>query len=181
MNFFNEWKRRRHQQSLIEKVRRLNVMRDPVSFEEAQTVGVLFDATKAQDRNVVREYVRQLEEQGKKAIVFAFLDEKMPDNNLPYKHFSRKDLDWLKRPKDDAIQGFTRQPFDFLINLYTVEKPELSYVSALSQAHLRIGPYTDHTHSYDLMIETSGEKDLRFFIRQIEYFLNRLTDNNEVA
>lgn len=178
MSFLKEWKMRHHQQSLVSKVSRRKVLRNPVSFEEAQTVGILFDATKPQDRNVVREYSKLLQEDGKKVTVFAFLDEKETNSNLPFKHFSRKELDWFDRPKDEAIQGFVKQPFDFLINLYLDEKPPLSYVSALSESHLRIGPYSDNIHCYDLMIETSNQKDLSFFIKQIEYFLTRLTNNN---
>lgn len=177
MRILNEWKARQHQQSLLQKLRTQNITRNPVSYQQAQTVGLLFDATDPQDRNTVRDYTDQLKNQGKEVTLFAYFRAPEHDPNLPFKHFTNKDLDWFQRPKDDAIRHFVQQPFDFLINLNPSQEPVLEYISALSKAHLRVGPYSDKLYCYDLMIDTAKKRNLDYFIKHVAYFLNRLKNS----
>ena len=178
MRIFNEWKARRREQSLLAKIRSRSITRYPVSFEQARTVGLLFDATEPQHRNIVRQYAEELKTKGKEVTLFAFLQENEPDANFPFKHFTKKDLNWFQYPNDEAINGFINQPFDFLINLYLDQQPALEYVSGLSRAQLRVGPYSEKLHCYDLMIDTARQPNLDFFVKHVSYFLNRLKNSS---
>jgi len=178
MRIFNELKAKQREQSLLSKIRSRKITRYPVSFEEARTVGLLFDATDPQHRNTVRQYAEELENKGKEITLFAFLQENEPNSNFVFKHFTKKDLNWFQHPSDEVISGFINQPFDFLINLYLDQQPALEYVSGLSQAHLRVGPYSEKLHCYDLMIDTSRQPNLEFFVKHVSYFLNRLKNSS---
>jgi len=178
MRIFNEWKANQREQSLLAKIRRRNITRYPVSFEQARTVGLLFDATDLLNRNVVRQYAEELKNKGKEVTLFAFLQENEKNSNFAFKHFTKKDLNWFQYPNEEAINGFINQPFDFLINLYLDQQPALEYVSGLSKAHLRVGPYSEKLHCYDLMIDTARQPNLDFFVKHVSYFLNRLKNSS---
>ncbi len=178
MRIFNEWKANQREQSLLAKIRNRNITRYPVSFEQARTVGLLFDATDPQDRNTVRQYAEELKNKGKEVTLFAFLQENESNSNFPFKHFTKKDLNWFQYPNDEAINDFINQPFDFLINLYLEQQPALEYVSGLSKAQLRVGPYSEKLHCYDLMIDTARQPNLDFFVKHVSYFLNRLKNSS---
>jgi len=178
MRIFHEWKAKRREQSLLAKIRHRKITRYPVSFDQAQSVGLLFEATDPQDRNIVRQYAEELKNKGIKVTLFAFLRENEPNPNFAFKHFTKKDLNWFQHPKEEAISGFINQPFDFLINLYLKPEPALEYVSGMSRAHLRVGPYSEKLHSYDLMIDTARQPNLDFFVKHVSYFLNRLKNSS---
>jgi len=102
---------------LLAKIHRRNITRYPVSFEQAHTVGLLFDATDPQHRNTIRQYAEELKNKGKEVTLFAFLQENELNTNFAFKHFTKKDLNWFEFPSDGAINGFiTRilfsQPFE---------------------------------------------------------------------
>lgn len=178
MRIFNEWKAKQREQSLLTKIRSRKIDRYPMSFEQAQTVGLLFDATDPHHRNIVRQYAEELKNKDKEVTLFAFLQENESNPNFAFKHFTKKDLNWIGYPNDEAINGFVNQSFDFLINLYLDQQPALEYVSGLSHAHLRVGPYSEKLHCYDLMIDTSRQPNLDFFVKHVSYFLNRLKNSS---
>ena len=96
------------------------------------------------------------------------------------KYFNLKNIDWAYRPNGEDVSNFIQQSFDLLINLETTTKSSSEYIAALSKANLRIGPYTENTFCYDLMIDT-GNKDLDHFIKEIERVLQKTNNSHEAA
>ena len=77
------------------------------------------------------------------------------------------------------MNQFMGQPFDLLINLSGKTNPPFDYIMALSKASFRVGPSTENTFSSDLMIDTKNPDDLANFIKQAEFFLNKMTTQHE--
>lgn len=142
-------------------------------FEKAHNIGILFDATDLNQRDFVLQYASQLEKRGKKVKLLGFFDSKLDDANFTFKYFNRKNLDWAGRPNGEAIREFTEQALDLMINLDSVSKPQAEYVSALSQALLRVGPFTEHTFCYELIIDNSDARSLKTFVQQMEFILEK--------
>lgn len=140
-------------------------------FEKAQSIGILFDATDLNIREVVFKYADQLSNNNKRVKLLGFFDSKVDDPNFTFRYFNRKQLDWIGRPHGEMVQEFIQQPFDMMINLDIVSKPQAEYVSAQSHAQLRIGPVTENTFCYELMIDISGSQNLQTFIQQMESIL----------
>lgn len=165
----------RLQDYLLERKLQQNVVkRYPGDYESAKKIGLLFNATDQQQRQTVLSFAKTLESKGKKVQLLAFYDDKKQQPNFTFKHFSQKELNFFRRPKGLFVDDFIAEPFDILINLFLVEEPALEYISALSKAQLRVGPYTERTYCYDLMIDTSNRQDLSRFIEQIEFLLNKM-------
>lgn len=152
----------------------------PVSFEQAQSVGILFDATDLETRNIVLEYADQLRDSGKRVKRLGFFDSKLEDTNFTFKYFNLKNLDWAGRPGGELVQNFVQQPFDWLLVLSTTTKPYFEYISTMSKATLRVGPVSENTFSYDIMIDT-GSADLQAFIKQMELVLAKTNTRHEAA
>jgi hypothetical protein len=142
-----------------------------VGFEKSQSIGILFDATDLDSREIVFQYAEQLTNNNKRVKLLGFFNSKLDDPNFTFRYFNRKNLDWAGRPYGENVQDFIQQPFDMMINLDTVPKPQAEYVSAQSKAHLRIGPVTEHTFCYELMIDISGSNNFHTFIEQMESIL----------
>lgn len=144
-----------------------------LGFEKANNIGILFDATDLNSRDFALQYANQLDKRGKKVKLLGFFDSKLDDANFTFKYFNRKSLDWAGRPNGEAIREFIEQAFDLMINLDTVSKPQAEYVSALSRAHLRVGPFTEHTFCYELIIDNSDARSLKTFVQQMEFILEK--------
>lgn len=150
------------------------------TFEQAQSVGILFDATDLHIRQAVLEYADQLRDQGKRIKRLGYFDSKVEDPNFTFKYFNRKNLDWAGRPVGEQVQEFARQPFEWLLILSTETQPLFEYIAAMSAASLRVGPVAERTSCYDIMID-SGSADLQAFIQQMEFVLAKTNTRHEAT
>jgi len=150
-------------------------------IKNAGMIGILFEGTEMNDCKVVVDYAKSLKKEGKNVKLLAYLDSKQELDNFEFPHFEKKDLDWALRPRCEAVKSFLQQPFDILINLPKHENIPLEYIAALSNAKFRVGPLTDNTSCYELMIEATGAKDLKAFLNQVTFFLRQMKTTYEAA
>ena len=181
MSFIQKWRLYFHHQYLQKELKATKKERKRVNFNSAKTIGLLFEATNTDNREACIAYAETLKERRKRVSLLGYFDSNQQNSNFVFRHFNRKDFDWALRPSNEEVQEFIQQPFDLLINLDPVSKLHAEYIAALSKAHLRIGPSTPNTYSFDLMIDTSGSKDLQQFIQQMEFLLQKTNTNNEAA
>ena len=151
-----------------------------INFENAKSIGILFDATDPEPRDRVLKYINQLKNKNKNVKTLGFFNNKQEDTNFTFKYFNVKNIDWAYRPNGDEVLEFIKQPFEILINLDSNTKIHTEYIAALSKASMRIGPYTENTYCYDLMIDT-GNTDLNHFIQEIERVLLKTNTSHEAA
>ena len=157
-----------------------------VEFSAAKSIGILFDATDASSRTRVLDYAQDLINNGKKVNLLGFVKTKQKDLNFPFKFFTLQNVSWKMIPESATINEFLSKKFDILISLYLptpktklINKP-LEYISALSKANLRVGPFCENTNSYDLIIDTPKNANLEYLIKQVEFFLYRINVEKEV-
>src|ERR1035437_9283297 len=90
-------------------------------FNKIISVGILFDATKPEDFELVKRYVLYLREHRKRVKAIGFFTTKhIPDmafSKLEYDFFSPKELNWFGKPSSVFIQNFIDEEYDLLIDL----------------------------------------------------------------
>ena len=166
---------------LQKMIRKIDLRRQTVTYNSAQTIGVLFDATELSHRERIIQFSEDLKSKDKKVKLLGFFNNKQEVSNFPFNAFNKNDIDWLMRPKGEVVQSFMNTDFDLLIGVYEGNNLPLEYIAALSKAHLRVGPYTDNIYCYDLMIDTD-KQNLDNYISQMEFYLKRLnSDKHETA
>lgn len=181
MQFIKDWQLYFHRRNLQKQLKEQVIRRKPNDFARAKSIGLLFETQSLSDCEVVMKYAKSLSKQQKKVKLLAFWNDKQKNDNFTFPHFSQKEIDWALRPKDEAVQQFMEQSFDVLITVSTKSSTILEYISALSKANLRVGPYTENTSAYDLMIDVSDHHDLNDFVKQVNFFLNKTNSVNEQA
>jgi len=149
------------------------------NLDAARQVGILFDATELDTQKVIQKYVKELQDKGKVVRSLGFINDRKKHENLSFKHFSRRSLDWAYRPKSVEVARFMDYDFDILLVLSYRSNLQFEYISTLSKAQMRVGPYTENTDSYDLMLDASSQNDLRPFIDQVELFLKKMDSSHE--
>ena len=152
-----------------------------VNLNNAATVGILFDATELSVRDIVLAYAEKLRKQGKRIKLMGYFDDPTDSENYPFDYYNRKQVDWAYRPTGELVQSFIKQDFDLLMNINTGSLIHTEYIAALSRAKLRVGPCTEHTYCYDLMIDLSPRAGLKQFIEQAEALLGKTNIQHEAA
>ena len=169
--FYNFFLRRR--------LKAYQIKRQIVAFEHATSIGILFPTQISGNTSFISEYEKMLSKKQKKITTLAYLNKKEKDVNFPFQHFSNKEINWAFCPKGAAVTTFMQQPFDILITIATESSIILEYISTLSKANLRVGPYTENTYAYDLMIDVADKNNIKKFIQEVELLLTKTRTTHE--
>ena len=181
MSFIHDLKVKYHWYKFNNAVKNLRADRTSVNFTDARTVGILFDATDLAQRESVLKFAKALEKQDKKVKLLGFVRTKEDSSNLSFPNFNLKDLNLALLPEKSAVvQDFTSRDFDILLNPAPVEVIPLEYISALSKAKYRVGPVTEKTVCYELMIDVSENKTTDAFFKQAMHFLGKMNKQSAV-
>lgn len=149
------------------------------NLNDAKTIGILFDASNKEEFELVRKYVVYLREYRKKVKAIGYFNTKeipqMVVSKLEYDFFSQKQLNWYSKPSDPFIDNFINEENDILIDLNIYNHIPLKYIAAISKAKFKVGKYSKENEAiYDMMIDYSEEKGLKYFMRQIDTYLNMI-------
>jgi len=181
MSFLRGFRKKLHNHFLLKELTSLQIKRQSVDFERARQIGILFNATELDERELVLNYAKQLKNAGKKVKLLAFLNSKKNSPNFSFHHFNKKDVDWLMRPKGEVIENFARQSFDILINLSSSANLPLDYIAAKSHGKFRIGPFHEQLNSYELMIDVPQENDSKTFLEEVITLLKKTKTTSYAA
>lgn len=181
MQFLEQIRLRFHRSFLKKELVTQKSKRSTMYLDSANFIGILFDGTEPAEREIVLAYAEQLKETGKKVKLLAFFDNKLKGESFAFPAFNRLQLDWALRPTSREALEFKDQPFDLLLNISKNSVTPLDYLAALSKARFRVGPYTDQTFCYDLLIEHAGKMDLKTFHQQVIFYMKKMRPNHEAA
>ena len=179
MNFIQKLRNKAYNYFLKQSLSQSRVMRLSTNLEEADTVGILFNAFDESQIQLVLNYANRLSANGKSVSLLGYYDSKEPVEHDDFPHFNKKNIDWANRPTGERVTQFMTQSFDLLLNLSGKTNPPFDYIMALSKASFRVGPSTKNTDSCDLIIDTKKPEDIANFINQAEFFLNKMTTHHE--
>ena len=154
--------------------------RKVMSMKDAKRIGILYNATEPEDFEIVKTYVRKLLSDKKEVTSLGYVDKKeLPQNQfakLGLDFFTRKNLNWYMIPDFPLVTNFINDEFDIIINLNIGECFPLQYISAISKAKYRVGQYDlKNSIYYDLMIHTPKNETLEHFIKETDFYLNKIT------
>jgi hypothetical protein len=161
----------------------LNRDRAMISMGDAKTIGILFESTDKDEFELVKKYVLYLRDQKKKVKALGYFSTGETPNftysKLEYDFFSRKDLNWHSKPNDKFVTNFIDENFDLLIDLNIHDHFPLRYVAGTSNAKFKVGRQKRGDEAiYDLMIEGTEGKGLKYFLRQVDTYLLMLHAKN---
>ena len=146
-----------------------------INLESAKRIGILFDATDLKTRKTILDYVETLKNRRKVVKLLGYFDNKLKDNNFTFRHYNKKNINWALLPKGDQVDDFINQPYDVMINLNTKSTKDGEYITALTNAPLKVGPVTENTACYDLMLDSGKNIEINQFIKQVESILKKTT------
>lgn len=158
------------------QIRKINKFK----FENVKTIGIIFDAANADDFELVKRYVTELREAGKKVKVLGFFKTNgvpsLTYSKLDFDFFSNKEVSFFGKPTAVIIQNFIDEAFDLLIDLNIHDHFALRYVAAMSKAVFKVGKFEGENdiHTHDMMIDADHTQTIKYFLRQIDTYITML-------
>ena len=133
------------------------VHRASIAFRRAQSIGIIFSVEDKQKHEDIKEFIRALEQEGKKVKVLEFLPRKKDNYEFMFDFFTDKDLSfWGSITSAEALR-FSETPFDYLYYIDKESNPLVLHLLALSKAHCRVGRFAEpESMFFELMIEYKG-------------------------
>ncbi len=159
------------------------------NLKKAKSVGVIYNATKQEDFNLVKNFVIRLSERVPHVKALGFVDQKeLADFHiqpLEFSFYCNSDLNWYFKPDEDSVNEFVQKQFDILIDLNLSEQLAVRFVLAESASKFKTGRFcTIVPNYYDLMISLPEEEKqvsddekkeeinlLELLIKQTEHYL----------
>jgi hypothetical protein len=154
-----------------------------ISFNDARTIGILYDATVERNYEIVKAYVKHLRDDFKKDVLALgfFNGPELPPmrfSKLGLDFFTSKNLNWHFKPSHPMISKFVNVNFDYLICLNVDKCMPLKYISAATKAGFKIGRYEKGLAGlYDFMISVKGNVTLPQFIDLVNNYLKHIGKN----
>jgi len=170
---------------LRKKVTKNNRERNIFNLRDAKTIGIIFNSASAEDVDLVKKYDSYLRDMGKTVKTMGYVGLKEPAINISWwpgeAYITREEINWLYEPKEQFIHSFVQEGFDMLIDLNVNGEMPLMFVTASSKAKCKVGRYTErYSNLYDVMIETDETKTLKYFLRNVDTYMEMLNKGRNV-
>ena len=148
--------------------------REMLNIGQAKKIGILFDASHAEDIITVTKYAESLSQKNKEVSILSFQNNSEKENSDP-RFFNQLNVNWFNIPYKEKIDDFQQQNLDILIAAFVNECLPLEYVVATSNAKCRVGAFNDSKSDYyELMINTKKDASLKYLLQQIDHFLHTI-------
>lgn len=177
MSILNNFKLSLGESNLKKLSARLSRKKSSLDFGTARTMALLFNADNQEEYKLISEYIQQLKKQKKAVKAIGFYNtKKLPADalhTLEFDFFSQEQLDFKLEPTATFSKAFIDTDYDILINCDLQNNFPVKYFAALSKAKFKVGVFGEETQSiYDLMIEITPEKKLKYFLQQVEHYFS---------
>jgi hypothetical protein len=133
------------------------------TINEAQSIGILYNATEYVSFEIIKELAKKLSQQNTAISILGYVNSKKLIDHYLYRKgfdfFSRNDLNWYYRPVSGVAEAFIGKPFDILIDLSLEICYPIQYIVALSPARFKVGRYSPGDNYLDMMIDTDKENE----------------------
>lgn len=173
MNWLEKFKRFLYRKKLRFDAKAVaHTEREMLNIKYAQKIGILFNASNAEDIITVTKFAEGLTQLNTEVNVLGYQHNK--EKELTDERFINDlDVNWFYIPNSDKIHGFHNKKFDILICAFVEECLPLEYIAATSTAKFRVGAFSDETSGYfELMININQNQNLKYLLNQIKHFLN---------
>lgn len=132
-------------------------LRTSTPYKKTGTVGIIFTVEDRQKHDDIKEFIKHLEQDGKRVRVLEFLPKKKENYEFLFDFFTLNDLTVWGKIENEAARTFAQANFDYLFYIDNTHNPLVLNILAQSKANCRVGKYNkDNESFFEFMIENNG-------------------------
>lgn len=144
------------------------------AYKQASAIGLLYSYEKAEDEKPRRELIEKLEADGKKVSTMTFVGISQDIVDPEYAFFTEKDFNAKGSWSKPIVEGFIKQPFDFLISMDCQLNKYTQHILASSSSKCRVGKFEEGKSKYFELMINSGEMNYSAFLKSLYHYLTNV-------
>lgn len=158
--------------SLQKTVQKNKSARTSLGLNYVKNIGIIYIVDDLVKHEAVKQFVQQLEADGKKVKVLSYLEKNKENYEFRFDFFTEKDVNFWGNFKSDNIIKFHNERFDYLFNFDLEPNIYIKKVLALSKATCRVGRHIEANEPFFewMMGAKDGEK-MKDFIQNTYRYL----------
>ena len=155
---------------------------DGVSYKNALRIAILSESQTIDTSQYIIDFISSIRKDSKEITTLEYLNNSIKLSVKSWKqtqfYLHKKNLNFLNLPKKEPLKEFLEKEFDIIINLCITDNVYLHYMTAISNAKLKIGAYNPEFEScYDFMININNETDINSFVSSVDTYLKMINNN----
>ena len=142
-------------------VRKSQIRRQTVDYQDAQRVGVLVTLQEYEKQHDIDEFVDRLVADQKEVEVLCYDKRRAHSKIFGYIQFTDRDISLFGSIRTEYVIDFVNRDFDYLFHLDIESDAVLDKILTLSHAKCRVGcDVLGHHDFYELMVKANSLQDL---------------------
>lgn len=153
-----------------------HINRKTVSYNEAKSIGVLFNAQSQQEIEVVNKFISTLQKGGKKVNTLTYFKKKeVEEHDFSFEYFTDENVDVFGKVQSEVVDDFVGRDFDYLFYIATSDEAPYDFVLANSKAKCRVGrKVEDKAELFELMLGVEEADNLRIVVGTIQKYVEQI-------
>ncbi len=132
-------------------------LRASTPYKKSNSIGIIFTVEDRQKHDDIKEFIRHLEQDGKKVQVLEFLPRKKDNYEFLFDFFTIHDLNFWGKITSEHAERFCQTAFDYIFYIDIEHNPLILNILAQSKALCRVGRHMESSEPFfEFMIESQG-------------------------
>lgn len=134
----------------------------------ALKIAILFDGTLEEDRKTIHRLKKKLSTGDRQVSTLAFVNNKLPLDNVDYAAYNLKDVNWYGMPYGEKTETFINTEYDVMLAFIKTMEPHFEFIFATCKSKILIGPSVRSGEKYFHHItETNTHADLQKIVDDV--------------
>jgi hypothetical protein len=156
-----------------------------VNYKNAVRIAVLSESQTIDTSQYIIDFISDLKKDTKEITTLEYLNNSIKLSVKSWKqtqfYLHKQNLNFLNLPKKEPLREYLEKEFDIVINLCITNNIYLHYISTITNAKLKIGPYYPEFEScYDFMIDINENTDINTFVNSVDTYLKMINNNQKI-
>tara|TARA_B100000678_G_scaffold234861_1_gene204155 strand:+ start:99 stop:602 length:504 start_codon:yes stop_codon:yes gene_type:complete len=155
------------------KKRRFKINRASTSYSNSKNIGVLYTYIDENKQRAVNNFVSSLKKDGKRVDLLPAIQKKNADNRY-FKTFKVDEISTFGSWKNNNVNLFIFQEYDFLIYPDLIVSPEMENILIRSYSKCRIGFIRSNKNLFEMVLMSDNEFDIEYRLKKLYNYLKKL-------
>ena len=153
--------------------KRLKINRASISYPKSNHIGILYSYIDENKQKAINELVKSLKKDGKKVDLLPAITKKNADNRY-FKTFKINDINTFGKWKNNNVNLFIYQQYDFIIYPDLKLIPEMENILINSYTKCRVGFIENKINIFEMILKSDLEFDIDHRLTKLYKYLIKL-------
>ena len=155
------------------KKRRFKINRASTSYSKSKNIGLLYSYIDENKQRAINNFVNCLKKDGKRVDLLPAIQKRNADNRY-FKTFKLDDISTLGSWKNNNVNLFIFQEYDFLIYPDLMVNLEMENILIRSYSKCRIGFIRNKKNLFGMVLMSDNEFDIEHRLKKLYNYLKKL-------